>query len=325
MGLCKCPKRRVTNLFCYEHRVNVCEHCLISRHYKCVVMSYLQWLQDSDYNSNCSLCNTPLTDEDTIRLVCYDIFHWSCLNKMAAQLPKNTAPAGYQCPMCKGPVFPPANTVSPVASVLKEKLSTVNWARAGLGLPLIEEIQPSQDQESLDSTDYADWSALPDPGSDDSGTRPQSYPSSTGFTPLQDYGTDLNNGGVKEAHSVVNMMPDNESITLTTGSSLASSPRKIYDTIARDTAKPAATQIDFDDDKYRRRPALSWFARWFKNASGSRKRPLSRFQRFTVILLLGALGFLTLLVVMSKLGRAAVENDPNWDVLQNPHIQVGAD
>ncbi|GCC45424.1 hypothetical protein chiPu_0029309, partial [Chiloscyllium punctatum] len=34
MGLCKCPKRRVTNLFCYEHRVNVCEHCLISRHYK---------------------------------------------------------------------------------------------------------------------------------------------------------------------------------------------------------------------------------------------------------------------------------------------------
>ncbi|XP_072407345.1 zinc finger protein-like 1 [Chiloscyllium punctatum] len=137
MGLCKCPKRRVTNLFCYEHRVNVCEHCLISRHYKCVVMSYLQWLQDSDYNSNCNLCNTPLTDEDTIRLICYDIFHWSCLNKMAAQLPKNTAPAGYQCPMCKGPIFPQANTVSPVANVLKERLSTVNWARVGLGLPLV--------------------------------------------------------------------------------------------------------------------------------------------------------------------------------------------
>ncbi|XP_067877569.1 zinc finger protein-like 1 isoform X1 [Heterodontus francisci] len=269
MGLCKCPKRRVTTLFCYEHRVNVCEHCLISRHYKCVVMSYLQWLQDSDYNSNCCLCNTPLTDEDTIRLVCYDIFHWSCLNKMAAQLPKNTAPAGYQCPICKGPVFPPANTVSPVASVLKEKLSTVNWARAGLGLPLIEE-RPSQDQESLDTTDYTDWSNLP-------------------------------------------------------GSALASSPRKIYDTIARDTGKPSATQIDFDDDKYRRRPALSWFARWFKNTSGSRKQPLSRFQRFAVILLIGVLGFLTLVVVMSKLGRASVENDPNWDVLQNPHVQVGAE
>lgn len=34
MGLCKCPKRKVTNLFCFEHRVNVCEHCLVSNHNK---------------------------------------------------------------------------------------------------------------------------------------------------------------------------------------------------------------------------------------------------------------------------------------------------
>uniref|UniRef100_UPI00398F339A zinc finger protein-like 1 isoform X2 n=1 Tax=Pristiophorus japonicus TaxID=55135 RepID=UPI00398F339A len=270
MGLCKCPKRRVTNLFCFEHRVNVCEHCLTSRHSTCIVQSYLQWLQDSDYNANCRLCNVPLASKDTVRLVCYDLFHWSCLNEMAAQLPRNTAPAGYQCPSCKGPIFPPANMASPVAGILKEKLSTVNWARAGLGLPLIEEMEPLQDQESLDASDYTDWSSF-------------------------------------------------------SGNALASSPRKVYDTIARDTAKPTSTQIDFDDDKYRRRPALSWFARWFKNTAGSKKQPLSRFQRFVVILILGILGFLTLVVVMSKLGRASVENDPNWDVMQNPHIQVGAE
>uniref|UniRef100_A0A3B3ST85 Zinc finger protein-like 1 n=1 Tax=Paramormyrops kingsleyae TaxID=1676925 RepID=A0A3B3ST85_9TELE len=34
MGLCKCPKRKVTNLFCFEHRVNVCEHCLVTNHSK---------------------------------------------------------------------------------------------------------------------------------------------------------------------------------------------------------------------------------------------------------------------------------------------------
>lgn len=34
MGLCKCPKRKVTNLFCFEHRVNVCEHCLVANHAK---------------------------------------------------------------------------------------------------------------------------------------------------------------------------------------------------------------------------------------------------------------------------------------------------
>lgn len=32
MGLCKCPKRRATNLFCFEHRVNVCEYCLVDVH-----------------------------------------------------------------------------------------------------------------------------------------------------------------------------------------------------------------------------------------------------------------------------------------------------
>ena len=32
MGLCKCPKRKVTNQFCFEHRVNVCEHCMVQRH-----------------------------------------------------------------------------------------------------------------------------------------------------------------------------------------------------------------------------------------------------------------------------------------------------
>ncbi|KAJ8965455.1 hypothetical protein NQ317_000434 [Molorchus minor] len=37
------------------------------------------------------------------------------------------------------PTFPPPNLVSPVADVLKEKLAGVNWARAGLGLPLLSE------------------------------------------------------------------------------------------------------------------------------------------------------------------------------------------
>ena len=38
---------------------------------QCIVQSYLQWLQDSDYNPTCSLCNDPLTSQDTVRLVCY--------------------------------------------------------------------------------------------------------------------------------------------------------------------------------------------------------------------------------------------------------------
>jgi hypothetical protein len=137
MGLCKCPKRRVTNQFCFEHRVCVCENCMVTNHPICVVQSYLQWLQDSDYNSICELCNKDLNVEDSIRLTCYHVFHWSCLDHFSRQLPPTTAPRGYTCPSCKSPLFPPSNLISPVADVLKEKLAGVNWARAGLGLPLV--------------------------------------------------------------------------------------------------------------------------------------------------------------------------------------------
>lgn len=32
MGICKCSKRRVTQQFCFEHRVNVCEFCMVNGH-----------------------------------------------------------------------------------------------------------------------------------------------------------------------------------------------------------------------------------------------------------------------------------------------------
>ncbi|XP_062892319.1 zinc finger protein-like 1 isoform X1 [Mobula hypostoma] len=322
MGLCKCPKRRVTNLFCFEHRVNVCEHCLISKHSKCIVQSYLQWLQDSDYSPSCRLCSAPLAEADTVRLVCYDLFHWSCLNDLASRLPRNTAPAGYRCPSCSGPIFPPDNMVSPVASVLKERLATVNWARAGLGLPLVEEEETSAEQGSLDTTD---WSSFSVPNVDEHSARTPAFPSDGGFSSLQEYADDP--GGETKAARSQDVQPGSESFSVNVGTAQAASPRKVYDTIAQDAARSTATQLDFDDDKYRRRPALTWFARWVRNATGSgpKRRSLTRMQRLLLLLVLGVLAFLTLLVVMSRLGRASVENDPSWDLMQNPHIQVGAE
>ncbi|KAG8146646.1 hypothetical protein E2320_013769 [Naja naja] len=282
MGLCKCPKRKVTNLFCFEHRVNVCEYCIVANHAKCIVQSYLQWLQDSDYNPNCRLCNALLSNKETVRLVCYDLFHWSCLNEMANQLPQNTAPAGYQCPSCQGPVFPPTNLVSPVASALRDKLCTVNWARAGLRLPL------------------------------SSASSAFTYSASCNFdSSQQQQQQSLNNGSVADQHTIISM------------SDGASSSRKIYDTREAGVGQDSSTTIDFDEDKYRRRPMLGWFAQLLKNRFGTRKQPRSLMQRFVIFLLIGGIGFLTLVVVMMKLGRASADNDPSLDPKFNPHIRVG--
>lgn len=98
------------------------------------------WLHDHDYNPVCTLCAGKLDDGDCVRLTCYHMFHWICLDRYARNLPATTAPAGYTCPMCHTCIFPQPQLVSPVADVLREKLATVNWARAGLGLPLVTDV-----------------------------------------------------------------------------------------------------------------------------------------------------------------------------------------
>lgn len=68
-----------------------------------------------------------------------DLFHWSCLDRYERGLPANTAPAGFTCPVCNVGLFPPQKAASPVVDALRELLSKVNWARTGLGLPLVSQ------------------------------------------------------------------------------------------------------------------------------------------------------------------------------------------
>ena len=86
---------------------------------RCIVKSYLHWLQDSDFESVCALCQKALAAQPTVRLTCLgkrgpfparrsmtcrfaiDLFHIECLEKNCQALPKYTARAGYTCPTCK--------------------------------------------------------------------------------------------------------------------------------------------------------------------------------------------------------------------------------
>lgn len=116
--------------------MNVCESCIVKDHKRCIIKSYVQWLQDSDYSEVCLLCMESIHSGEVIRLSCYDIFHWDCFNKWALDHPSSTPASKYLCPDCKSPVFPPKALVSPVADVIREKFASVAWGRRCLGLPL---------------------------------------------------------------------------------------------------------------------------------------------------------------------------------------------
>jgi len=83
---------------------------------------------------------------------------------------------------------------------------------------------------------------------------------------------------------------------------------------------------DHDQDKYKRRPAFQWFARWFSSRVGSggrqRKDPNASCKRYVIISLLAFLALITMIIVFSKLGRAATEDDPALDPLANPNIKI---
>lgn len=321
MGLCKCPKKKVTNLFCFEHRVNVCEHCLVSNHPKCVVQSYLQWLQDSDYDPACRLCGKNLSDEDSgecVRLTCYDVFHWSCVDNYARRLPANTAPAGYTCPICKAGIFPASNVASPVAEKLRDSLAKVNWARAGLGLPLIEEapqaVKPEPvkvPQENKPSAHVAPMANIPQQ------TLPPSvHGQGQQFAPAPTYSSP---GGV--THNTVGGGGMEDVTPYARGQEQYFNPRKLFDSTKGDTLNMSH---DHDEDKYKRRSAFQWFQKWFKSRTGpARKDPNATMKRFLVVLVLGILGFLTLIIIFTRLGRSAADSDPFLDPMANPNIRVG--
>lgn len=301
MGLCKCPKRKVTNQFCFEHRVNVCEHCMVNSHKKCVVQSYLAWLQDSDYCPDCSFCNSPLSEDECVRLTCYCLYHWTCLDNYCRKLPADTAPAGYTCAQCDSGIFPAENLVSPVADHLRKILQDVNWARAGLGLPLLEA------------------SAERKPGAVPVGPRPTPEgEDKTGDsqTPVHEHipgkksgrGSSTGSQGWK-GDTVVNFDAPTSRRAGTDFSDLASSPLI------------AGGDPDSDANKYKRRAPTDFIFRWLKSVmkpSAQRRRGCGG---WTMLILTCILALATLIAVFSYLGRGDYD-DPMLDPMNNPNIRV---
>ncbi|KAJ7357486.1 Zinc finger protein-like 1 [Desmophyllum pertusum] len=327
MGLCKCPKKKVTTQFCFEHRVNVCEHCLVSSHPKCIVKSYLHWLQDSDYNPVCTLCNGSLAEGDVVRLICFDVFHWGCLNSYAASLPTNTAPAGYTCPNCKSPVFPPEKQISPVADQLRQMLANAPWARVGLGLPVVPAASTSSSTVSESSVsrheaEIVSQAADSHRTADGQTDRTQASQSPPYTTPLSTK-TELRS---TRDHHVVDVRQQNTVVPPPQQAHARSDKpstvsRKIFNTREAVDSIP----YDHDENKYQRRGAIDWFTRWFwsrRSKKAGPEDPNASLKRTTIMLILFVLVFTTVVVLFTRVGRGIADKDPFLDPMANPNIRV---
>jgi len=128
MGICKCKNR--TDLFCFVHKKAVCETCILGDHPTCIVRTYVDWLTDSDYDPPaCGICKGELSEDKVVRLTCLDMFHPECLDVHASSLPPHTAKAGYLCPVCSKPIFPPEVDSNPLVKQVTNYLTRASWAR----------------------------------------------------------------------------------------------------------------------------------------------------------------------------------------------------
>ncbi|GFQ94021.1 zinc finger protein-like 1 [Trichonephila clavata] len=275
---------------------------MVTNHSKCVVQSYIQWLQDSDYNPNCHICKTELAEGDCIRLTCYHVFHWDCLNKYALSTPPHTPPEGYTCPMCSICIFPLPNAVSPVTEALRNVLMNVNWARVGLGYPAMENNLLSESSHA-NNVQYTPLRA------------PSSLPLETSSKPAP---INIDSVSKMDMNSV---RPEPYGASYTTS---YTSPRKLYD--ATDHGHFGPPVADHDEDKYKRRSALEWFGRWFKSRTAHgrnrRKDPNVFYKKWMIIMVLFFIALCTLCILFLKMGRASADSDPLLDPRFNPNIRV---
>eukprot|EP00053_Salpingoeca_punica_P007800 m.71001 g.71001 ORF g.71001 m.71001 type:complete len:329 (-) comp14336_c0_seq1:1006-1992(-) len=325
MGLCKC--RVVTTLFCFQHRVNVCETCLVNEHEKCVVKTYLAWLQDSDFDATCKLCRENVDNgKPVVRLTCLDLFHWDCLDAYAkTNFPAHTAPAGYTCPSCKAGVVPADNNASLVAKALRERLRLTTWGT----VPAAPTTAPAATSATTTST--VAQTAFSSTLTQSASTTHTHYIAADGST----------QGGPNEAEHA------DTRLAAAAGASVPATPLRALDAstrrppppsalatpiggeggiISRKGLPPASVSLDMDadDNKYARRPANAWFARLVGNRIPVRKvqqDTTASLKRTAVILVLLVIGFITLIELLTRV-RPSGENDPLLDPDMNPHIQV---
>ncbi|XVE49317.1 hypothetical protein DITRI_Ditri01bG0073200 [Diplodiscus trichospermus] len=154
MVVCKC--RKATKLYCFVHKVPVCGECIcFPEHQICVIRTYSEWVIDGEYDwpPTCSKCQAALEEgagPETTRLGCLHVIHTNCLVSHIKSFPPHTAQAGYVCPSCSTPIWPPKSvkdSASHLHSLLKEAIMQTGMEKNLFGnlpcsLPTTEPCSP---------------------------------------------------------------------------------------------------------------------------------------------------------------------------------------
>ncbi|XP_010530705.1 PREDICTED: zinc finger protein-like 1 homolog [Tarenaya hassleriana] len=139
MVVCKC--RKATKLYCFVHKVPVCGECIcFPEHQLCVLRTYSEWVIDGEYDEpKCCHCQATFADgagHQVTRLGCLHLIHTSCLISLIKSFPPHTAPAGYVCPSCSTPIWPPKmvkDTGSRLHAMLKEVIMQTGLEKSLFG------------------------------------------------------------------------------------------------------------------------------------------------------------------------------------------------
>ncbi|KAH9413014.1 Zinc finger protein-like 1 [Dermatophagoides pteronyssinus] len=328
MGLCKCPKRKVTNQFCFEHQVNVCEYCMIDgQHRTCIVGPYLNWLDNSSYENLCNLCRTDLNTNQCVRFCCYHIVHLECLDRYAQQFPPNTAPAGYTCPICSKPIFS-FTSRTPITQQLEQLLATFEWAKEGISL--LNSGENLQSSSAMNG--QASFSSLLDDSTK------ITMPSSSVTTienrqenlPPRILHNSLYNPNKMNNYQMATQPINVSNVTsfISTNSDLSfgstSSMRSKFDNESR---RPLLSNVnEIAEDKYRTKSPVEFFSRWLRSRSTyiKNQRTMSSLNIYKKFIIYGFILLLFLFIVIHyfiKYGRQSADNDPFLNPEFDPNIR----
>ncbi|KAJ3673980.1 hypothetical protein LUZ60_005972 [Juncus effusus] len=170
MVVCKC--RKATRQYCFVHKVGVCGECIcFPEHQICVVNKYSDWVINGEYEwpPKCASCNSELEEgkNDTTRLGCLHVMHTKCLISHLQNFPPQTAPAGFICPSCSTPIWPPTSikdTGSALHSKLKEAIIQTGLEKNVFGNHLIPTPTPKPETRTPPPAFASDpLSQIPDP------------------------------------------------------------------------------------------------------------------------------------------------------------------